>query len=68
MLLDGFPPKTDIRKIKEQHNVYFIFLSLLFYTIYLIDSVKNQKILQCGVATYLLSKSLSNTVKYFRDE
>lgn len=68
ILLDLFPPIKDPRKTRDKHNVYFIFLSVLFYSLFLYDSIKNKKGLESGIGTYMLLQSLKNAVKYFRDE
>lgn len=66
-ILQLFPPMEDQRKTKEKYNKTFIFVSILFYTMFLYDSIKNNKGLEIGVSTYMLLQSLGNTINYFRD-
>ncbi len=68
IILGLFPPLEDTRKTKEKYNKTFIFVSILFYCMFLYDSIKNRKGLETGVSTYMLLQSLKNTIDYFRDE
>ena len=68
MILGLFPPLEDPRKTKEKYNKTFIFVSILFYCLFLYDSIKNKKGLEIGVSTYMLLQSLKNTVDYLKDD
>lgn len=68
MILEMFPPVKDTRKTKEKHNTPSIFLSTFFYTLFLFDSIKNNKQLQIVISTYMLLQSLKNTIRYFTDK